>query len=116
MKNLKLNTDYLNKLDKKFYDICRADPLDNPSIVSINLPLLEKLGLNKSDIYSNEFLGFLNGSYIASGSIPHANAYSGHQFGYFVPNLGDGRAINLGISSSLHLQLKGSGKKILKRW
>jgi len=109
MKKFQLNTDHLDKLDKRFYDICRATPLENPTIVSLNYPLLKEIGFSEVDLESDEFLGFLNGHYIASGSIPHASAYSGHQFGYFVPNLGDGRALNLGLNAGYHLQLKGSG-------
>ncbi|WP_373073125.1 YdiU family protein [Sulfurimonas sp.] len=109
MKNFQLSTAHLEKLDKRFYDICRATPLENPFVVSLNKPLLNELGFNLDDLESEEFIGFLNGHYIPSGSIPHANAYSGHQFGYFVPNLGDGRALNLGMSKGHHLQLKGSG-------
>ena len=110
MKDFKLNTTHLNKLDKKFYSICSATPLKNPSILLMNYTLLEKLGLHHTVLGSDAFLDFLNGSYTASGSILHANAYSGHQFGYFTPNLGDGRALNLGYISGFHLQLKGSGK------
>jgi len=109
MKNLKLDTKHLKKLEPKFYNICRATPLENPSIVSINHTLLKEMNLENIDTTSADFLDFLNGKFIASGSIPHANAYSGHQFGYFVPNLGDGRALNLGLACGYHLQLKGSG-------
>lgn len=109
MKNFKLSTKHLEKLDKRFYDKCNASPLKNPFQISLNTTLLEEIGLSNDNLNSDEFLSFLNGNYTASGSIPHANAYSGHQFGYFVPNLGDGRALNLGTSKGYHLQLKGSG-------
>jgi uncharacterized protein YdiU (UPF0061 family) len=109
MKEFRLDTSHLERLDKRFYDICRATPLENPTIVSLNYPLLKEIGFCDEDLQSDEFLGFLNGHYIASGSIPHASAYAGHQFGYFVPNLGDGRALNLGLKAGYHLQLKGSG-------
>jgi uncharacterized protein YdiU (UPF0061 family) len=109
MKNFKLNTTQLDKLDKRFYDLSSASPLQNPHIVSLNHMLLNELGFKDVDFESDDFLGFLNGNYTASGSIAYASAYSGHQFGYFVPNLGDGRALNLGSNSGYHLQLKGSG-------
>ena len=46
---------------------------------------------------------------------PLAQAYAGHQFGYFVPRLGDGRAINLGLANGWNLQLKGSGQTLYSR-
>lgn len=109
MQNFKLCTAHLDKLEKKFYNVCSATPLENPFIISLNYDLLKEIGLSEATLKSEKFLDFLNGHYVASGSIPHANAYSGHQFGYFVPNLGDGRALNLGFNNGYHLQLKGSG-------
>lgn len=115
MKNYTLSTDHIQKLDKKFYHITQASPLEEPTLVSVNREFAKQLGFTKEQLSSDEFLGFLNGSYILNGSIPHANAYSGHQFGYFVPNLGDGRALNLGSACGYHLQLKGAGRTKFSR-
>jgi len=109
MKNIKLNCDILDKLDKTFYSKLNITPLHNPKIVSINRPLANQLGFTSKNLNSENFLKFLNGEYLAKGSTTYSKAYSGHQFGYFVPNLGDGRAINLGKLNNYHLQLKGAG-------
>jgi len=109
LKNLKVDCDILKKLDTCFYTKLLASPLINPKLVSINKPLAYKLGINKQNISSDEFTKLINGEYLLDGSEPYASAYSGHQFGYFVPNLGDGRALNLGKLNNYYLQLKGSG-------
>jgi uncharacterized protein YdiU (UPF0061 family) len=109
MKNIKLNCDILDKLDTTFYSKLSITPLHNPKIVSINTPLANQIGFDSNNINSESFLKFLNGEYLATNSTPYSKAYSGHQFGYFVPNLGDGRAINLGKINNNHLQLKGTG-------
>lgn len=109
MKKIKLNCDILEQLDKTFYSKIPITPLRNPILVSVNSSLANQLGFTEANITSEEFLEFLNGKYLLKGSTPYASAYSGHQFGYFVPNLGDGRAINLGKLQNYHLQLKGAG-------
>jgi len=109
MKNIQLHCDILEKLNNTFYSKCNVTPLKNPKIVNINYILANKLGFSNKTINSKEFLHFLNGEYLATGSIPYSKAYSGHQFGYFVPNLGDGRAVNLGKIKNYTLQLKGAG-------
>jgi serine/tyrosine/threonine adenylyltransferase len=109
MTQLSLDSSILKKLHSKFYTTLEANPLINPKLVSINTTLAKKLGFDHKQLDSQEFVKFLNGEYLLNGSKPYAFAYSGHQFGYFVPNLGDGRALNLGKLQNYHLQLKGSG-------
>lgn len=109
MKNIQLSCDILEKLNNNFYSKCNVTPLKNSKILSINKRLANKLGFSDEAINSKEFVQFLNGNYLLTGSIPYSQAYSGHQFGYFVPNLGDGRAINLGKIDNYNLQLKGAG-------
>lgn len=109
MTHLCLDSSILHKLHTKFYTKLDAKPLINPKIGSINTPLALELGFTKENFLSNKFLKFINGEHILSGSQSYAFAYSGHQFGYFVLNLGDGRALNLGKLKNYHLQLKGSG-------
>jgi len=109
MENIQLNCDILKNLDKDFYSLLNITPLKNPKLVSVNKDLALRLGFDESHLNSKEFLDFLNGTFTLKGSIPYSKAYSGHQFGYFVPNLGDGRAINLGKINNYYLQLKGAG-------
>ena len=73
-------------------------------LIVLNEPLARELGLDPDWLRSPEGVAWLAGS--AGG---HATAYSGHQFGQFVPVLGDGRALLLGDISGREIQLKGSG-------
>lgn len=106
--DIRLKTDYLN-FDEEFFHKVSPTPLKKPFLISANEELADLLHIDKDELYSDEFVDFVNGKTIASGSEPFAMCYAGHQFGYFVPRLGDGRAINLGEIDGYHLQLKGSG-------
>ena len=114
MKNITLQINY-TKLNEKYYSLQNASPLENPTLISVNHRLAKEIGFDIEALESDEFVQFINGEYIANGSIPYATAYAGHQFGYFVPNLGDGRAINLGAINGHHLQTKGSGRTLYSR-
>lgn len=105
---LKLEVDYF-KLDEKYYHKVNPTPLKNSKLVSFNPKACKLINLDVQECQTQEFVNFINGSKILKGSIPYAMAYAGHQFGYFVPQLGDGRAINLGSINNWHLQTKGSG-------
>ncbi len=109
MSKIKLDCDILNILDKTFYSKTTCTPLLNPIMVSTNPNLADEIKLDKNILNSNDFLNFVNGDFTCEGSIAYANAYAGHQFGYPVPQLGDGRAISLGKYGNTHLQLKGAG-------
>jgi len=108
MKNLIL-TNPTQKLDEYFYSNVNTAILSNPKLISVNKALVKQLGLNKEDINSNEFTNLVNGNFLPTGAKFFSYAYAGHQFGYFVPKLGDGRAINIGVLNNHHLQLKGAG-------
>ncbi len=114
MNNLRIKTNYIN-LGSKFHHLTSSIPLENPKLASYNLSLANELGLSEETLNSKEFVEFINGTFRVQGSFPHAMAYSGHQFGYFVPNLGDGRALNLGALKNYNLQLKGAGKTAYSR-
>ena len=73
-------------------------------LIVLNEPLARELGLDPDWLRSDDSVAWLAGS--AGG---HATAYSGHQFGQFVPVLGDGRALLLGDTNGREIQLKGSG-------
>lgn len=115
MQTLKLDTTYLKEWSPRLYTLQEPTPLKNPKLLCVNTPLAYEMGLRNEQIVSQEFIEFVNGAYIVDGSTPYALAYAGHQFGYFVPNLGDGRAINLGKLKKYHLQLKGAGKTAYSR-
>ncbi|MEX3503788.1 protein adenylyltransferase SelO family protein [Corynebacterium sp. LK2510] len=81
-----------------------AAEFPDPQVVVLNDALASELGLDPEWLRSAEGTAWLAGS--AGG---HATAYAGHQFGQFVPLLGDGRALLLGDINGTEIQLKGSG-------
>ena len=108
------------KLPPIFYERARPTPVQAPSFVAFNEPLAATLGYDHNYLHSPEALAMLSGSSVQPNSDPIALAYSGHQFGHFVPLLGDGRAVLLGEIESptgmlYDVQLKGSGKTPFSR-
>jgi uncharacterized protein YdiU (UPF0061 family) len=102
------------RLPGSFYARVAPTPVSAPQLVKLNIDLALQLGLDPSSLASLEGVEILAGSRIASGAEPIAMAYAGHQFGQFVPQLGDGRAILLGEvvcgdGARRDIQLKGSG-------
>jgi uncharacterized protein YdiU (UPF0061 family) len=89
----------------------KAAEAPEPGLLALNEPLATSLGLDATWLRSPEGLRFLIGNLVPEGSTPVAQAYSGHQFGGFVPRLGDGRALLLGeFGDRRELHLKGSGR------
>lgn len=109
LNNLTLTTPYLD-LDPIFYHEVHPTPLHKPYLVSFNLKAAKLLGIDPSALDNDELIKLLNGTMLIEGSRPYAMCYAGHQFGYYVQRLGDGRAINLGSVNGWNLQLKGSGQ------
>ncbi len=105
---LKLTNPYL-ELPAECHDRTEPSPLNKPFLIHANEPLAEQLGIDKEELYTERFVAFVNGSWHPKGSEPFAMCYAGHQFGHYVPRLGDGRAINIGTLKGWHLQLKGAG-------
>ncbi len=91
----------------------RPQPLKHPQVIHYNKDLMQRLGLNLSLIDSPSFLRFCNGDLEFDGVVFGATVYSGHQFGHYIPQLGDGRALMIGEIESpeghFEFQLKGSG-------
>ncbi|TWO70120.1 YdiU family protein [Caenimonas sedimenti] len=100
-------------LGPAFFTDLRPTPLPAPYLVSRNAALARSLGLDPARLESAEAVTALTGNSVPEGSRPLASVYSGHQFGVWAGQLGDGRAILLGgIETPLgvqELQLKGSG-------
>ena len=89
-------------------------PVSSPQLILLNESLAGSLGLNAEALRSHDGVAVLAGNQIPEGAMPLAQAYAGHQFGYFTM-LGDGRAILLGEQMTpeherLDIQLKGSGR------
>lgn len=108
LNELVLEHDYF-EFDEKFYQLINAQPLNHPHLISFSKDACDLINLDYKECESDNFVKFINGQKVLEGSKPYATAYAGHQFGYFVPQLGDGRAINLGSVNGWHLQTKGSG-------
>lgn len=97
-----------------FFARVAPTPVASPRLVKLNRPLAMKLGLDPDKLASAEGVEILAGKRVPAGAEPIAMAYAGHQFGHFVPQLGDGRAILLGEVIDADgirrdIQLKGSG-------
>lgn len=114
-----LSNSYL-KLPPLFYERVNPTPVSTPSLIALNEPLAVELGLSIESCKTPEAVEIFAGNSLPSGATPLALAYSGHQFGHFVPVLGDGRAVLLGelttcAGTHVDLQLKGAGKTPFSR-
>ena len=108
-KNLKIDNSYAEEL----YEIsekCHPKGFKKAEILLRNYSLAKELGFDKSFVDSDECLNIFAGNNLLENSIPIAQGYSGHQFGHFNPQLGDGRAILLGEINKMDVQLKGIGQ------
>ncbi|MBT3667033.1 MAG: YdiU family protein [Opitutae bacterium] len=102
------------ELPEVFFSKLSPTPVSQPKIIIFNQKLADKIGLNLSDLSTNERTAFLSGNLIPKGIKPFAQAYAGHQFENFTM-LGDGRALVMGehvtpTGQRLDLQFKGSGR------
>jgi serine/tyrosine/threonine adenylyltransferase len=101
-------------LPDDFFARVAPTPVASPRLVKLNRPLATRLGLDPDRLETPEGAEILAGKRVPNGAEPIAMAYAGHQFGHFVPQLGDGRAILLGEVIDTDgirrdIQLKGSG-------
>ena len=108
------------RLPDRFYTRLAPTPVAQPGLVRVNEGLARELGIDPAALSSAEGVAMLAGNTIPEGADPLAQAYAGHQFGGWVPQLGDGRAILLGevIDSKgmrRDIQLKGAGRTPFSR-
>ena len=101
-------------LPANFFARVAPTPVAAPRLIKLNRTLAVHLGLDPDVLDSPEGAEILAGKRLPDGADPIAMAYAGHQFGHFVPQLGDGRAILLGEvidrdGVRRDIQLKGSG-------
>jgi len=107
-------------LGGKFYSEVLPIPVSQPSLIKFNDELAHSVGLSVDDFDRDDISAVFSGNVIPDGAQPLAMAYSGHQFGNFSPQLGDGRAILLGDikdedGTSVSVQLKGCGRTHFSR-
>ncbi|WP_018600765.1 YdiU family protein [Mycobacterium sp. 155] len=93
----------------------QAEAAPSPRLLVLNEALATELGLDPAWLHSTDGIELLLGAAVPEGARPVAQAYAGHQFGGYVPRLGDGRALLLGelVDSDGQLRdlhLKGSGR------
>src|ERR687897_3651527 len=103
-----------------FYVPWKAAQVARPRMIKFNHQLAEELGLDADALDSDEGARIFAGNETPEGAVPLAQAYAGHQFGGFVPQLGDGRALLLGEVIDRNgrrrdVQLKGSGRTPFSR-
>lgn len=108
------------RLPDRFFARRAPEVAPNPALVRVNLPLGEALGLSADWLKSDAALDAFSGRGVPEGAEPIAMAYAGHQFGNWVPQLGDGRAVLLGevIAANgerFDLHLKGAGRTPFSR-
>ncbi|MCJ2061575.1 YdiU family protein [Methylobacterium sp. J-088] len=102
------------RLPERFYARRPATPVEAPRLIHLNRALAGELGLDADWLAGPDGVAALAGNTVPEGADPIAAAYAGHQFGQFVPQLGDGRAVLLGevidrTGIRRDIQLKGSG-------
>jgi len=108
------------RLPDRFFERLAPEPVPAPGLIRLNVPLAGELGLDPDALGDDAGIAFLAGNRLPDGAEPIAQAYAGHQFGGFVPQLGDGRALLLGevidrAGMRRDIQLKGSGRTPFSR-
>lgn len=102
------------RLPERFYARVAPTPVAEPRLLRLNESLARQLGTDPALLTAREGVDMLAGNRVPDTAAPLAMAYAGHQFGRFVPQLGDGRAVLLGelVDSAgvrRDVQLKGAG-------
>ncbi len=103
------------KLPERFHTRLDPTPVAAPRLIRVNRGLARRLGFDPDALSGPDCVQVFAGNRVPDGAAPLAAAYAGHQFGHFVPQLGDGRAILLGEvvapdGARFDIQLKGSGR------
>jgi serine/tyrosine/threonine adenylyltransferase len=108
------------RLPERFFARVNPTPVAATRLIHLNTALAAELGLDPQALSGEEGARIFSGNRVPDGAEPIATAYAGHQFGGFVPQLGDGRAILLGEvvdrgGTRRDVQLKGSGRTPFSR-
>jgi uncharacterized protein YdiU (UPF0061 family) len=102
------------RMPESLFSRLAPTPVRQPALVIFNRALARSLGLGLDGVAEGDLARLFAGNALPEGAAPIAQAYAGHQFGYFTM-LGDGRAIVLGehltpAGQRFDIQLKGSGR------
>ncbi len=115
---IKFNNTY-QTLPTDFYQSSEASFFKEPKLIIFNYELANQLSLNLDEIKDEELASIFSGQRSLEGSSNISLTYAGHQFGHFVPQLGDGRALLMGEVTlnkrNIDIQLKGSGPTAFSR-
>ena len=108
------------RLPEIFFSVHKPKALSEDFVIHFNTATAELLGIDEKEGKRNDFLDIFTLKKSFAGFSPLAMCYAGHQFGHFVPRLGDGRAILLGQirdknNQPWDLQLKGAGPTLYSR-
>lgn len=118
--DIPLSRHYADELGPDFSVPIDPTGLPEPALVDCNPNVAELLGLPATICEQDDFLPWISGNLTHPHLRPVATVYAGHQFGQFVPQLGDGRALLMGDirhqQTAHELQLKGSGKTPYSRF
>ena len=117
--NILFNNTYA-RLPERFFTKQGPARVPEPKLIRLNLGLAALLSIDSDWLQSADGVAMLAGNAIPKGAEQIAQAYAGHQFGGFSPQLGDGRALLLGEvidtnGARYDLQLKGSGRTPFSR-
>ncbi len=108
-------------LGEGYYSVVAPTPVASPQLLAFNPDAAALIGLAATEAARPEFLQIMSGAAPWPGATPIASVYAGHQFGAYVPQLGDGRAILIAQLRNAknelwELQLKGAGKTPYSRF
>lgn len=107
------------RLPARFFAAQAPTPVPHPELIALNVELAEELGLDAQALGGVEGAEIFAGNRLPEGAEPIAQAYAAHQFGHWVPQLGDGRAVLLGEVNGANgrrdIQLKGAGRTPFSR-
>ena len=102
-----------SKLSKDYYSQLKPTPVNSPYWISIDEKVVDLIGLDYNEVKSDKFLNLLSGNSVLGNFTSYSAVYSGHQFGKWAGQLGDGRAITIAEtkqkSKIFEIQLKGAG-------
>ncbi|MDO9525870.1 MAG: YdiU family protein [Gemmobacter sp.] len=108
------------RLPDRFFAPVLPVPVAEPGLIAVNAALAAEMGLDAKALAGPDWIAVFAGNRVPDGAHPLAQAYAGHQFGNWVPQLGDGRAVLLGEvvgpdQRRWDVQLKGAGRTPFSR-
>ncbi|CAG2181014.1 unnamed protein product, partial [Oppiella nova] len=110
-----IEDNYVRSVSNACFSRVRPTPLSNPRLVSYSKSALKLIDISEEEVVSEDFVQYMTGNKLMSGSEPASHCYCGHQFGTFAGQLGDGAVIYLGevvtsCGDRWEIQLKGAGR------